>query len=71
MALTTHVLSELDLKVTINPPILSPWILDQPIGHAILHTIADSQNSMVHILQRFKLQARQPSYYGGEELVHQ
>jgi bifunctional pyridoxal-dependent enzyme with beta-cystathionase and maltose regulon repressor activities len=48
--LTTHVLSQLHLEVTVFTPVGSPLVLDEPIRDAILHTVANSKNSVVHIL---------------------
>ncbi|KAF9680392.1 hypothetical protein SADUNF_Sadunf06G0116500 [Salix dunnii] len=50
LELTTHVLPHLHLKVTVVTPVFSPRVLDQPIWDAILYSIPNCKNSMVHIL---------------------
>lgn len=50
MVLTTHVLAHFHLEVTIVTPVGAPRVLDEPIRHAILHTIANRQDGVVHIL---------------------
>lgn len=47
---TAHVVSSLHLEVALITPVTAPGVLDNPVVHAILSSITDSEHGVVDIL---------------------